>query len=195
MARQPYYPAPDSLGYGSRSRQRIDARPQNSAATQAGMRGVHRDTKGNVIGGYTAEGQGLGTKSGNWRSSMGGFDGMPSTAAPATPMASVASSAATANPNATPLAQKPASAIPGTIGADIGSRPNATGGGLWRWHAMNPTAGKFGEQSPMQPGEIRNAPVVAAKPLGPAVPKAAATTPPAAPVAEKKPSWRKRAAA
>jgi hypothetical protein len=41
---------------------RIDLRPQNSAATQAGMRGVHRGMSGNVIGGYTAEGQALGTK-------------------------------------------------------------------------------------------------------------------------------------
>jgi hypothetical protein len=44
------------------SKQRIDGRPQNSAATQAGMRGVHRDMRGNVIGGYTAEGQAMGSR-------------------------------------------------------------------------------------------------------------------------------------
>ena len=49
--------------YSNRNNTRIDARPRNDEATQAGMRGVHRDTKGNVIGGYTAEGQAIGTKS------------------------------------------------------------------------------------------------------------------------------------
>jgi hypothetical protein len=49
--------------FANRNNTRIDARPKNDEATQAGMRGVHRDMKGNVIGGYTAEGQAIGTKS------------------------------------------------------------------------------------------------------------------------------------
>lgn len=49
--------------FSNRNNTRIDARPKNDEATQAGMRGVHRDTKGNVIGGYTAEGQAIGSKS------------------------------------------------------------------------------------------------------------------------------------
>jgi hypothetical protein len=47
----------------STSSTRRDLRPQNDPATAAGMRGVHRDIRGNVIGGYTAEGQAIGTKS------------------------------------------------------------------------------------------------------------------------------------
>jgi hypothetical protein len=42
--------------------QRIDGRPQSSWATQAGLRGVHRDMRGNVIGGFTEDGQGWGNK-------------------------------------------------------------------------------------------------------------------------------------
>ncbi len=41
---------------------RIDTRSQSDPAVAAGMRGIHRDTGGNVIGGYTAEGSPLGTK-------------------------------------------------------------------------------------------------------------------------------------
>lgn len=40
---------------------RIDTRPQNDAATRVGLRNVHRDTRGNVIGAVTAEGRPLGT--------------------------------------------------------------------------------------------------------------------------------------
>ena len=43
-------------------RTRIDTRPQSDPAVAAGMRGIHRDTDGSVIGGYTAEGQAIGTK-------------------------------------------------------------------------------------------------------------------------------------
>jgi hypothetical protein len=52
------------MGFRNRynDRPRIDARPRNDEATQAGMRGVHRGMGGEVIGGYTAEGQALGTK-------------------------------------------------------------------------------------------------------------------------------------
>ena len=49
-------------GYDPTPRKRIDARPQNSTATQIGMTGVHRDTSGNVIGGYDRYGRGFGTK-------------------------------------------------------------------------------------------------------------------------------------
>lgn len=45
-------------------RTRIDARPRNSWATQAGLRGVHRGMNGKVIGGYTDDGRGFGTKAG-----------------------------------------------------------------------------------------------------------------------------------
>lgn len=41
---------------------RMDLRPQNDPATQAGMRGVHRGMGGGVIGGYTPAGEALGTK-------------------------------------------------------------------------------------------------------------------------------------
>jgi hypothetical protein len=51
----------------NRNKVRIDARPQNDPATQAGLRNVHRDTRGNVIGGVTAEGQGIGTKARGWQ--------------------------------------------------------------------------------------------------------------------------------
>ncbi len=53
---------------------RIDARPENSEATQAGMRNVHRDMRGNVIGGVTAEGQALGTKARSWQTPPSGID-------------------------------------------------------------------------------------------------------------------------
>jgi len=53
-------------------RSRIDARSQNDPAVAAGMRGIHRGTDGQVIGGYTAEGQPIGTKKSNWRG--GGLD-------------------------------------------------------------------------------------------------------------------------
>lgn len=56
------------------NRGRIDARPQNSDATQAGMRNVHRDMRGNVIGGVTAEGQGIGTKARAWQTPPSGMD-------------------------------------------------------------------------------------------------------------------------
>jgi hypothetical protein len=58
---------------------RIDARPQNDPATQAGMRGVHRDTGGNVIGGYSAEGKAYGTKKRAWQAPVGFRTGNPST--------------------------------------------------------------------------------------------------------------------
>jgi len=45
-----------------RARNRIDGRPQSSWATQAGLRGTHRNMRGDVIGGYTQDGQGYGTK-------------------------------------------------------------------------------------------------------------------------------------
>lgn len=38
--------------WSSSPRKRIDARPINSEATQAGVRGAHRDTSGKLIGGY-----------------------------------------------------------------------------------------------------------------------------------------------
>lgn len=47
----------------NRNRTRIDTRPQGDEAVAAGMRNIHRDSRGNVIGGVTAEGQGIGTKS------------------------------------------------------------------------------------------------------------------------------------
>lgn len=40
---------------------RIDARPQNDTATQAGLMAVHKNIQGNVIGAITPEGQKLGT--------------------------------------------------------------------------------------------------------------------------------------
>lgn len=43
-------------------RGRIDTRPQNSKEVQGGMRGIHRDMRGNVIGGYAPDGRALGTK-------------------------------------------------------------------------------------------------------------------------------------
>lgn len=41
---------------------RIDTRSQGDPAVAAGMRGIHRDMDGTPIGGYTAEGQAIGTK-------------------------------------------------------------------------------------------------------------------------------------
>ncbi|MCE5310455.1 MAG: hypothetical protein LLG20_22690 [Acidobacteriales bacterium] len=52
----------------NRNRTRIDARPQGDEAVQAGMRNIHRDTRGNVIGAVTAEGQAIGTKASRFRS-------------------------------------------------------------------------------------------------------------------------------
>ena len=46
----------------NRNRTRIDTRPQSDPAVAVGMRGIHRDMDGSVIGGYTAEGQAVGTK-------------------------------------------------------------------------------------------------------------------------------------
>jgi len=43
----------------NRNRTRIDARNQADPYVQAGVRNIHRDTRGNVIGGTTAEGQRL----------------------------------------------------------------------------------------------------------------------------------------
>lgn len=51
---------------------RIDTRPRSDAAVAAGMRNLHRDTSGNVIGGITAEGQGIGTRSSKYRQTGGG---------------------------------------------------------------------------------------------------------------------------
>lgn len=51
---------------------RIDTRPRGDEAVAAGIRNIHRDTAGNVIGGITAEGQGIGTKSSKFRGSSGG---------------------------------------------------------------------------------------------------------------------------
>lgn len=45
----------------NRNRTRIDTRPQSDPAVAAGMRRIHRDMDGSVIGGYTAEGQPVGT--------------------------------------------------------------------------------------------------------------------------------------
>lgn len=41
---------------------RIDTRPQNDPAVAAGMRSIHSGMDGKAIGGYTAEGQAVGTK-------------------------------------------------------------------------------------------------------------------------------------
>lgn len=80
------------------------------------MRGVHRGMRGEVIGGYTAEGQALGTKGGKaaWK---------------AAPAAAPAAGVAPAAPAAVPAAPAAAEA-----------RPNALGGGLARWKSMNPMA-------------------------------------------------------
>lgn len=51
-------------------RGRIDTRNQADPAVAAGIRGIHRDTGGNVIGGYSAEGSPMGTKRG--ASAVGG---------------------------------------------------------------------------------------------------------------------------
>ncbi|MCW1885530.1 hypothetical protein OKA04_12390 [Luteolibacter flavescens] len=195
MARQIYLPGanPYSDGWNGRGRRRIDARPQNSAATAAGMRGVHRDTRGNVIGGYTAEGEGIGTKGGNWRKPMD-LAGMPPAAEQSQPVTTAAPPLANSSPAASSAAPKRSwrdgMATQGTIGADLGAKPTPTGGGLWRWNELNPDAGKFGQKRPMAPGEIRDAPVVAEKPLGPSQPKVAAPAATAPPVAKKKASWR-----
>jgi len=125
---------PINDGWNGR-RRRIDGRNQADPAVAAGMRGIHRDTRGNVIGGYTAEGQGIGTKGGNWR----GGEGMP----PEAPVAPVTTTAAPVNPAATPVGQKRSwrdGGVRGTIGAELGTTPTATGGGLWRWRAMNQDA-------------------------------------------------------
>lgn len=50
---------------------RIDTRSQNRWDVRAGMKNVHRDMRGNVIGGITAEGKGLGTKAGKKRGLSG----------------------------------------------------------------------------------------------------------------------------
>ena len=40
----------------------MDMRPQNDPAVAAGMRGIHRGMGGEILGGYTAEGQARGSK-------------------------------------------------------------------------------------------------------------------------------------
>lgn len=46
---------------------RIDTRPQSDPNVQKGARGLHRDTRGNVIGGYDAAGNAFGTKASKFR--------------------------------------------------------------------------------------------------------------------------------
>lgn len=81
-----------SSRYMFSQRQRIDARPQNDPATQAGLRNVHRDMSGNVIGATTPEGYGIGTKNRSWQTAPSGMDrkvglqpGKSQLGAPATP--------------------------------------------------------------------------------------------------------------
>src|SRR5688572_1134413 len=108
MAQPTYLPGtnPYRDDWRGRGRKRIDGRNQNDPATQAGMRGIHRDTRGNVIGGYTAEGQGIGTKRGNWRSSPVPAAPMGAAPSPVTTVATPAAPAATVNPAATPAGPK-----------------------------------------------------------------------------------------
>lgn len=48
--------------YQEPQRRRINARPQNDPWVAAGATGLHRDTSGNVIGGYNGEGVSFGSK-------------------------------------------------------------------------------------------------------------------------------------
>jgi hypothetical protein len=50
---------------------RIDTRPRNQWQVTAGMRGVHKDMRGIVIGGYAPDGRALGTKANNGGSAPG----------------------------------------------------------------------------------------------------------------------------
>lgn len=177
---------------GIMNRTRIDARPQNSPATQAGMRGVHRGMRGEVIGGYTAEGEALGTKAGrpSWRTPV-----VPGGAAPAPVAANVAQPTApvparTANPNATPLGKRRSwrdGGVPGSIGREIGESPNRLGGGLARWKAMNPDAGKFGQKAAKPAAAAAptaSSNFVAAAMPKPAVPSPVPVKPPVKPMAD-----------
>lgn len=50
---------------------RIDTRARNQWQVAAGMRGVHKDMSGKVIGGYAPDGRPLGTKANNGASGPG----------------------------------------------------------------------------------------------------------------------------
>jgi hypothetical protein len=76
----------------SRRGRRIDARPQNDPATQAGMRNVHRDMRRNVIAATTPEGQRIRSDGRAWQTPLSGMDrkiglqpGVSQLGAPATP--------------------------------------------------------------------------------------------------------------
>lgn len=63
----------------------------------------------------------------------------------------------------------------GGAGAALGA-PNALGGGLGRWRALNPYAGKFGKpRETAGPGETIPAPLMVGAPLGPVMPDTVAT--------------------
>lgn len=62
---------------------RIDTRPQNDPAVASGAYGLHRDTRGNVIGGYDNYGRPFGTKARNGNVPAPTFQ--PQTPAQATP--------------------------------------------------------------------------------------------------------------
>lgn len=71
-------------------RQRIDGRPQSSWATQAGLRSVHRDMHGNVIGGIAQDGRGIGAKADRqaslgWQSKVAGSPRMAASPEPIAP--------------------------------------------------------------------------------------------------------------
>ena len=120
----------------NRNRTRIDTRNQSDPAVQAGMRKIHRGMDGRVIGGVTAEGQGIGTRS--TRSNP--FADMPDRPSLDSISAAV-SGGAPAAPVGAPT-PAPATSAPAV-------RPPALGGGLSRWERLNPNAKKaFSAGSP-----------------------------------------------
>lgn len=64
------------MNWDSPDRRRIDTRDQNRWEVQAGMRGVHRDTRGNVIGGTLPDGRKVGTKANGGRMAGHQFKGL-----------------------------------------------------------------------------------------------------------------------
>jgi hypothetical protein len=113
---------------------RIDARVQNDPATQAGVRGAHRDMRGNVIGGYTRDGQAFGTKL--QQNQIGGGSGLDQQAAPVLPAVTPMSTAGQMPPPAAAMPPAPFSATP----EPLGGAGNPATPGLSRWKAMNPNA-------------------------------------------------------
>lgn len=171
--------------------QRVDGRPRNSWATQAGLRGVHRNGRGEVIGAYTEDGKGWGNKAdrgstngtGGWQGRMTGRE----SAAPAT-----ASGNGTTTPAAAPAGNGTAPATGNVLNARQNLFKQMTAAGSAALtpamrakaqslgvtdQAFNEAAGRLKANEAITPPRPAAAP--AATPSPPATPPAAGSTPPA----------------